>query len=257
MKLALLLTAFIGLSTIQTDAIRVQFPPGTSRTTVKGTFGAGNKVRYVVHAAAGQQLKVGLSALGADYRFFVYPPNGGEPLNGLGMSFEWSGILPSTGDYVVQVFTDGSDRSVPFQLEISITRTSHKEESNAEFSPDGYYVFSGQTPKGFAGLKGFSLTTMEPKSDGTYTAVAPNGEIDAGLKYKLTNIQLTTPSLSFETRPMRGTTYKFEGKFLVSKGSCDDGRTTGPVLGGHLIKFLNGARVAEAEVKFEWSCSDI
>jgi hypothetical protein len=101
------------------------------------------------------------------------------------------------------------------------------------------------------------LTTTEPKADGTFVPVAPNGEIDAGSKYKLTNIQLTGTSLSFETKPIRGATYKFEGKFLISKGSCDDGRTTGPVLGGHLIKLLNGAKVAEAEVKFEWSCSDI
>jgi hypothetical protein len=36
-----------------------------------------------------------------------------------------------------------------------------------------------------------------------------------------------------------------------------DNRTTGPVLGGHLIKLANGLKVAEAEVKFEWSCSDI
>lgn len=263
MKFAVLLTAVIALSTFQTDAIRVQFPPGTSSTTIKGTFGAGNKVRYIFHAAASQQLKVGLSAAGADYRFFVFAPKGDEPLNGLGMAFEWSGVLPVTGDYVIEVFTDSRDRSLPFQIEISVTKTpagsaaTPPAQSDASFSPDGYYVFSGQTPKGFANFKGFSLTTTEPKSDGTSIPVAPNGEIDAGIKYKLTNIQLTGTSLSFDTRTIRGANYKFEGKFLVSQGWCDDGRTTGPVLGGHLIKLLNGAKVAEAEVKFEWSCSDI
>ena len=263
MKFAVLLTVVIALSTIQTDAIRVQFPPGTSAATIKGTFGAGNKVRYIVHAAAGQQLKVGLAAPGADYRFFVYAPSGDEPLNGLGMAFEWSGVVPTTGDYVIQVFTDSPDRSAPFQIEISVTKATpagtvaQPAESEASFSPDGYYIFSGQTPKGFANFKGFSFTTSEPKADGTTMPVAPNGEFEAGNKFKLTNIQLTKSSLSFETRPIRGATYKFEGKFLVSKGWCDDGHTTGPVLGGHLIKLLNGAKVAEAEVKFEWSCSDI
>src|SRR6476620_4211650 len=199
MKLTLLLTAVIALFTIQTDAIRVQFPPGTSGTTIKGSFGAGNKLRYLVHASAGQQLKVALSAAGADYRFFVYPPRGDEPLNGLGMAFEWSGVVPSTGDYVIQVFTDSADRSLPFQLEISVTKaagsTTHPAETGSSFSPDGYYVFSGPTPKGFANFKGFSFTTTEPKADGTYVPVAPNGELEAGPKYKLTNIQLNGASL--------------------------------------------------------------
>src|SRR5678815_3420455 len=115
MRLAIVLAALLILSATQADAIRVQFPPGTSSTTLKGTFSNGSKVRYSLHAGAGQQVKVTLLAAGADYRFFVFAPNTTEPLNGLGMAFEWSGLLPVTGDYIIQVFTDSPDRSLPFQ----------------------------------------------------------------------------------------------------------------------------------------------
>jgi hypothetical protein len=261
MRLAILLTAFIAFSTTQVDAIRVQFPAGQSSTTMKGNFGAESKVRYLVHAAAGQRMKVGLSAPGANYRFFVYAPKSDEPLNSPGYSFDWSGELPVTGDYVIQVFTDSSDRSIPFQLNIAVmsSKPGHSAEANAvdEFSPDGYYVFNGTAPKGFATFKGFSLTTAEARPDGKPVPVAPYGEVDAAGKFKLVNISVSRAALSFETRSVRGASYKFEGRFLVKKGYCDDGRTTGPVLSGHLIRLLNGAKVAEAEVKFEWSCSDI
>jgi hypothetical protein len=260
MRLAVLLTAFIAVFTTQTDAVRVQFPPGASSTTIKGTLSTDSKARYVVHAGSGQRLKVALSALGADYRFFVYAPKSDEPLNGMGMAFEWNGILPVTGDYVIQVFTDSRDRSVPFQLEIALTSapaTAHRTREETDFSPDGYYVFNGKAPQGFTTFKGFSLTTTESRPDGKVVPVTPNGTIDAGRTYKMMNINVSSGSLSFESRPISGTSYKFEGKFLVTRGYCDDGRTTGPVLSGHLIRLLNGAKVAEVEVKFEWSCSDI
>jgi hypothetical protein len=140
MRLAVLLTALIAIPAIQLDAIRVQFPPGTSSTTIKGKFGAESKVRYVVHASARQQMKVGLIAPGADYRFFVYAPKNNEPLNSPGWSFNWSGELPVTGDYLIQVFTDSSDRSIPFQLEISVaseSKSAPTESARDEFSPDG------------------------------------------------------------------------------------------------------------------------
>jgi hypothetical protein len=263
MRLAALLSAFIAISTAQVDAIRVQFPQGTSSTTIKETFGAKTNVRYLVHAAAGQRMKVGLMAPGANYRFFVYAPKSDEPLNSPGYSFDWSGELPVTGDYLIQVFTDSSsDRSIPFQLSIAVmsaSNSAHPAEANTDdkFSPDGYYVFTGKSPRGFENFKGFSLTTAVANPDGKAVPVPPSGTIDAGGKYKMVNIKVSHGALSFESSSFRGASYKFEGKFLVSKGYCDDNRTTGPVLSGHLSRFLNGARVADAEVKFEWSCSDI
>jgi len=261
MRLAVLLGALIAVSTSQVEAIRVQFPPGASSTKIKGTFGNESKVRYIVNAAAGQRIKVSLSTFG-NYRFFVYAPKSDDPINGMGLSFQWSGVLPVTGDYVIQVFTDERERSDPFELEITLTtgaKTAHPAEAagNNEFSPDGYYVFSGKAPTGFANFKGFSLTTSEARPDGKPVAIPPSGEIDAGGKYKMVNINVSGDALAFETKALRGTSYKFEGKFLVTKGWCDDGKTTGPVLSGHLIRLLNGLKVAEAGVKFEWSCSDI
>lgn len=262
MRLALLIAALLALAATQADAIRVQFPPGASSTTIKGTFFSGAKVRYTVHARSGQRMKITLTAAGADYRFLVFAPDSNEPLNGSGLAFEWNGVLAVTGDYLIQVFTDSPDRSLPFQLQIALTTSTVVAESKPAtedntFSPDGYYVFSGKAPRGFASFKGFSITTAEAKADGTTVPVPPAGAIDAGGKYKLLKIELHPGTLAFESRSIGGTSFKFEGRFLVSKGYCDDGRTTGPVLSGRLTKLLNGAPVSEAEVKLEWSCSDI
>jgi len=256
MKLAVLLTAFIAVFTFQTDAIRVQFAPGTSATKIKGNLST-TKVRYVLRARAQQQMKVALWAPGGDSRLFVYGPNSDESLNGRGMNFDWSRVLTATGDYLIQITRDPGDQPVPFELEISLTAAPAPAATNDEFSVDGYYVWNdNRAPKGFAAFKGFNLTTFEPTKDGKYVAVPPYGEVDAPGKLKLINIKVTNLALSFETRSVRGTSYKFDGKFLISKGSCDDKRTDGPVLGGHLIRLVNGAKAAEADVKFGWACGD-
>ncbi|HAI48346.1 MAG TPA: g-type lysozyme inhibitor [Stenotrophomonas sp.] len=85
----------------------VQFAKGASSATLHGTLAGYDTVRYTVAARAGQTMTVTLGG-SANASFNVFAP-GVVPGEGqaLGSSDEkrrWTGALPASGTYVVQVY---------------------------------------------------------------------------------------------------------------------------------------------------------
>jgi len=84
---------------------RVQFAMGASSAAIKGQLKGDAMVDYVVRAAAGQTLSVQLQKTNAQNYFNVMPPGSTGSAMFVGDSGEnYSGTLPTDGDYVVRVY---------------------------------------------------------------------------------------------------------------------------------------------------------
>jgi hypothetical protein len=64
--------------------------------------------RYVVQASAGQELTVDLNADNANAYLTVLAPDGNNLAGAGGPIKRWSGRLPATGDYVIEVLNAGT-----------------------------------------------------------------------------------------------------------------------------------------------------
>lgn len=110
---SILLTALLALAPTLAGAADkvtttpVQFAKGTSSATLRGTVAGYDTVRYTVGARAGQTMTVTLAG-SANANFNVYAPGvvagQGEALGGTDETRRWTGTLPASGTYVVQVY---------------------------------------------------------------------------------------------------------------------------------------------------------
>ena len=84
---------------------KVQFAKGASSAVIKGQLKGDAMVDYVVRAAAGQTLSVELQKTNAQNYFNVMPPGSTGSAMFVGDSGEnYSGVLPTDGDYIVRVY---------------------------------------------------------------------------------------------------------------------------------------------------------
>ena len=101
---------------------RVQFPAGTTATTVTGEISGQFEAVYVLEAAAGQWMDVRLSAPETgNNAWLVIEGADGTTLLGLGeIKTAWSGLLPGSQNYTIRVIPGGG--AVKYSLEIAIAR---------------------------------------------------------------------------------------------------------------------------------------
>jgi hypothetical protein len=84
---------------------KVQFAKGASSAVIKGQLKGDADVDYVVRAAAGQTLSVELQKTNAQNYFNVMSPGSTGSAMFVGDSGEnYSGVLPTDGDYIVRVY---------------------------------------------------------------------------------------------------------------------------------------------------------
>jgi len=84
---------------------KVQFAQGASSVVIRGQLKGDSDVDYVVRAAAGQTLGVKLQETNPQNYFNVLPPGSKGSAMFVGDTGEdYSGMLPTDGDYVVRVY---------------------------------------------------------------------------------------------------------------------------------------------------------
>ena len=94
---------------------RVTFPRGRTTAVIKDTVRLCTSHEYRLRARAGQTMTVHL-ATGSKTSFTIWTPTGDTP-EGADGSKDWSGELPETGDYTINI---GTDATAAYTLEVTI-----------------------------------------------------------------------------------------------------------------------------------------
>jgi hypothetical protein len=97
---------------------RVSFAPGTAAATVGGNIRGSQSRSYLVNARAGQTMTTSTIGTSSFLQVLVFAPNGRNLYTG---SRNWSGVLPQSGDYRVQVRIVPEEQQSGATAEYSLT----------------------------------------------------------------------------------------------------------------------------------------
>jgi hypothetical protein len=115
---ALLLITALAAGAQSDRTRRVRFARGRTTTVIKDAVVRGTRDRYILGARAGQTLIVHLTSLENNAVFDVYAPGGKRVLDGAQETTDWTGELPRSGDYVIEV--GGTRGNASYTLEVTI-----------------------------------------------------------------------------------------------------------------------------------------
>jgi hypothetical protein len=97
---------------------RIKFARGRTTSLEKGSVHRGMSHDYLLKAGAGQNMSVHLAA-GGGVCFDLYTPGLSDQL--AACSKDWSGDLPSSGDYRINVLPDTTtERDISYTLEVTV-----------------------------------------------------------------------------------------------------------------------------------------
>ena len=118
MVLALLTCAVVsaqkGISVVR----RIKFAPGRTTAVLRGSVHRGLSHDYLLKARAGQNMTVHLVADG-QVSFDLFSPGRTDLL--AEYSKDWSGELPQSGDYRINVLPDTTtERNISYTLEVTV-----------------------------------------------------------------------------------------------------------------------------------------
>jgi len=85
----------------------IGFPSGTTSTTQNGTTTNGYLYSYAVSGSAGQALTASLSVPSSTAYLDIFGISSGTILDASVKTNTWTGVLPVTGDYVIEVVPEG------------------------------------------------------------------------------------------------------------------------------------------------------
>src|SRR2546423_13708465 len=119
LALVVLMTGAVVVAQKGTSIVtRIKFPRGRTTTVERGSVHRGMSHDYLLKAGAGQTMSVHLVARGG-VCFDLYTPGLADSL--AQCSKDWSGELPRSGDYRINVLPDTTtERSIPYTLEVTV-----------------------------------------------------------------------------------------------------------------------------------------
>lgn len=97
---------------------RIRFESGRTTKVIKDAVVRGDRDRYILHARAGQTLIVHITSVENNAVFDIYRPGGKRTLENAQESADWTGSLPRTGDYIIEV--GGTRGNATYTLEVTI-----------------------------------------------------------------------------------------------------------------------------------------
>ena len=96
---------------------RITFARGRTTAVGRGSVHRGMSHDYLLKAGAGQTMSLHLAARGG-VCFDLFTPGLADSL--AQCSKDWSGDLPRSGDYRINVLPDTTERSIPYTLEVTV-----------------------------------------------------------------------------------------------------------------------------------------
>ena len=144
----------VGVSSALAGEIRtvnVQFKAHETGTTVKGSIKGRETIDYRLRAKAGQQMTVSLSTSNLSNYFNVLPPGSETALFvGSTSGTDWTGTLPTDGDYSVRVYLMRSaarrNEKARYTLSIDIAGGLGKAPASDAKVPGTPYHATGKVP---------------------------------------------------------------------------------------------------------------
>jgi hypothetical protein len=118
--LGLLLAATCAFAAQENSPKRVRFARGRTTVTLKNSIVRGTQDHYVVGARAGQKMTVSITSVERNAVFTIHAPSR-HTLEGAGEGHDatkWSGALPESGDYVIEV--GGTRGNATYTLKVTI-----------------------------------------------------------------------------------------------------------------------------------------
>ena len=114
-----LMTSTVVLAQRGTSIVtRIHFARGRTTTVERGSVHRGMSHDYLLKAGAGQTMTVHLAARGA-VSFDILTPGESDTL--AQGTKDWSGDLPRSGSYRINVLPDTTtERSIPYTLEVAV-----------------------------------------------------------------------------------------------------------------------------------------
>ena len=100
---------------------RIKFAKGRTSTVISNAVLREDVDQYIVGARAGQKMKVEITSLERNASFDISKPRNEGTLLGAGFdddATKWSGELPATGDYVIEVAPTRGNATYRLTVEI-------------------------------------------------------------------------------------------------------------------------------------------
>jgi uncharacterized repeat protein (TIGR01451 family) len=104
----------------QPTSIRITFPAGSTTFSQAGSVAAQSRVRYALNAVQGQLLSVKVTGPANEIALGISAPNGAA-LKAQDAALTWSGIVPLSGDYLIDIVAILGSSSKLYNLEVSLT----------------------------------------------------------------------------------------------------------------------------------------
>ncbi len=111
-------------------ALLVNFAAGTSSITLTGTTAYGYLFSYGLNCGAGQTMTAALNVPSSTAYLDIFGIVGGTLLNASTRANSWSGVLPQTTDYVIEVIPT-NNQVVNYSLTVSVTGAVVNPSSSA------------------------------------------------------------------------------------------------------------------------------
>lgn len=108
--------ALLLLAALPALATEIRFAPGTSGATIEGAVIRGERVQYTLKASRGQSMHVRIRSIEDNAVFQLYRPGGA--LISRQEARSWSGTLPASGRYLIEV--GGTRGNATFTLSVEI-----------------------------------------------------------------------------------------------------------------------------------------
>ncbi len=117
-------TLYVGVSSLPhptpgPQPIRIEFAPGTDTATVGGSVPPGDAAHYVIRALAGQTMSVNILNASGSVWLAIWGADGTVLISDHAGATSWSGQLPSTQDYYIDVISQAGT-TPGFTLQVTI-----------------------------------------------------------------------------------------------------------------------------------------
>jgi hypothetical protein len=141
---------------------------------------------------------------------------------------------------------------------VIVERTPGQSDNSDLSFGDGRFIIEGKTPKGFPEIESLYLEggsfklAPDKKRMIADKPISLNGELNGKRKptFKLKKAAMESDVITFESQAVRGVSFQFSGTVFNATTARDQPASVG--IKGSLSKFINGKKVAEAQVTLSY-----